>query len=202
MPARDRNRVNRALNDMKNDPLGGDITPLRGEYQGTFRRRVGSWRILFSVRSEIQTVISHDIRRRTSTTCPVCKSQLSAPTVAAPHTLTFTLNCPRCGSYLVGDQALRLLRDEFGRQRLRWAITSHAIRRMHSPGSAPHQVTPEWLQSAWAHEKSPSPQEQADTFIEYLGAADVALGNLVRCNPQHLTGLIGTADDPTLGKPR
>jgi hypothetical protein len=46
----------------------------------------------------------------------------------------------------------------------------------------------------------PNPREQADTFIEYLGAADVASGDLARCNPQHLTGLLGTADDPTRGE--
>jgi hypothetical protein len=131
--------------------------------------------------------------------CPVCKSKLSAPTVA-PHTRTFTFNCPRCGSYLLGDQALGLLQDQLGRQRLRWAITSHAIRRLYSPGTAPHQITTEWLQSVWANEKLPNPQEQANTFIEYLGATDVAPGGLVRCNPQHLTGLIGTADDPTRGE--
>jgi predicted RNA-binding Zn-ribbon protein involved in translation (DUF1610 family) len=61
--------------------------------------------------------------------CPVCRLTLSAPTLA-PHTRTFTFNCPRCGSYLVGDQALRLLQDELGRQRLRWAITSHAVNAM------------------------------------------------------------------------
>ena len=68
MPARDRERVNRALNEMKTDPYRGDTAPLRGEYQGAFRRRVGSWRILFTVKPDIETVIIHDIRRRTSST--------------------------------------------------------------------------------------------------------------------------------------
>jgi Txe/YoeB family toxin of Txe-Axe toxin-antitoxin module len=45
MPIRDRGRVNRALNEMKSDPLSGDITALRGDYQGLYRRRVGPWRI-------------------------------------------------------------------------------------------------------------------------------------------------------------
>ena len=68
IPARDQSRINRALNEMKQDSLSGDIARLRGEYQGAFRRRVGLWRIVFTLRPEIQTVIIHDIRRRTSTT--------------------------------------------------------------------------------------------------------------------------------------
>jgi hypothetical protein len=93
-----------------------------------------------------------------------------------------------------------MLQEERNRQPERWAITSHAIRRMYSPGSPPHKVTQAWLQSVWANEKLPSPQQQVDTFVQYLGAADVPSGNWVRCNPQHLTGLLGTADDPTRGE--
>ncbi len=68
MPARDRERINRALNQMKEGPLSGDIVPLRGAYDGAFRRRIGAWRIIFTVKLEFQTVIIHDILRRTSTT--------------------------------------------------------------------------------------------------------------------------------------
>jgi hypothetical protein len=34
MPVRDRERVNRAVNEMKGDPFQGDTAPLRGEYRG------------------------------------------------------------------------------------------------------------------------------------------------------------------------
>lgn len=68
MPVRERTRINRALNEMKEDPFSGDIAPLQGEYEGAYRRRVGSWRILFTVKPDREVVIIHDIRRRTSTT--------------------------------------------------------------------------------------------------------------------------------------
>jgi len=68
MPVRDRERVNRALNEMKDDPFSGDTAPLHGEYQGAYRRRVGAWRILFTVNQENQIVLVADIARRTSTT--------------------------------------------------------------------------------------------------------------------------------------
>ena len=64
---RDRERVIRALDDMKTDPLAGDITVLRGEYRGLYRRRVGSWRIIFALKTDRRAVLVGDIVRRTST---------------------------------------------------------------------------------------------------------------------------------------
>jgi mRNA-degrading endonuclease RelE of RelBE toxin-antitoxin system len=66
--ARDRQRINAALNEMRENPYGGDIVALRGEYRGLFRRRVGSWRIVFELDAERRRVLVHDILRRTSTT--------------------------------------------------------------------------------------------------------------------------------------
>jgi mRNA-degrading endonuclease RelE of RelBE toxin-antitoxin system len=53
---------------MKREPYSGDTKPLRGRHQGGFRRRVGSWRIIFAVKTEIRTVLVADITRRTSST--------------------------------------------------------------------------------------------------------------------------------------
>lgn len=78
--------------------------------------------------------------------CPVCRSQLSAPTVI-PNTRTLALNCPRCGSYDLTMEALHLLQDELAYRPLHWAITSHAIRQMPSSDASPHKVTTAWLQS-------------------------------------------------------
>jgi len=53
---------------MKIDPLSGDISALRGVYNGLYRRRVGSWRIIFGLKPDRRTVLVGDIVRRTSTT--------------------------------------------------------------------------------------------------------------------------------------
>jgi mRNA-degrading endonuclease RelE of RelBE toxin-antitoxin system len=68
IPARDRERIETALLQMKREPYSGDTKPLRGRHQGAFRRRVGSWRIIFAVKTEIRTVLVADITRRTSST--------------------------------------------------------------------------------------------------------------------------------------
>ena len=66
--ARDRQRINAALNAMKETPFSGDVTALKGEYRGLFRRRVGSWRIIFELDPNRHLVLVHDILRRSSTT--------------------------------------------------------------------------------------------------------------------------------------
>lgn len=126
--------------------------------------------------------------------CPVCKSRLLHP-IAEPHTRELALNCPRCGPYRITFEALSMLQDMAAHDR-RWAITSHAIRRMHAPNSEVFRATQQWLGSVWAIKKLPSPQEQADTLIDFLGSNN-APGDWIRCDPEHLAGLLGTVDDPT-----
>jgi hypothetical protein len=58
-------------------------------------------------------------------------------------------------------------------------------------------VTHPWLQGVWAHAGLPRPQEQADIFVQLLGGDDIAAGDWIPCDPQRLTGVLGTADDPT-----
>ena len=68
MPEQDRTRINRALAEMQTDPFSKDTIPLKGEYHGSYRRRVGSWRIVFEPYPDTQVIVIHDIIRRTSTT--------------------------------------------------------------------------------------------------------------------------------------
>jgi mRNA-degrading endonuclease RelE of RelBE toxin-antitoxin system len=51
---------------MKRDPRAGDTRPLHGRHQGAFRRRVGSWRIIFALKPDARTVLVAEIVRRTS----------------------------------------------------------------------------------------------------------------------------------------
>jgi mRNA-degrading endonuclease RelE of RelBE toxin-antitoxin system len=52
---------------MKDDPFSGDVVRLEAQ-PTAWRRRVGSWRILFDVDPTNRTVDVADIERRTSTT--------------------------------------------------------------------------------------------------------------------------------------
>jgi len=53
---------------MEQKPLAGDITPLKGPHQGSYRRRVGAFRIIFTVDPKDAVIAVADIARRTSTT--------------------------------------------------------------------------------------------------------------------------------------
>jgi mRNA-degrading endonuclease RelE of RelBE toxin-antitoxin system len=68
MPARDWQRIAQVLLNMEQEPLSGDVTPLKGPYAGSYRRRVGPWRIIFTLRSGNAVVAVADVVRRTSTT--------------------------------------------------------------------------------------------------------------------------------------
>jgi len=67
LPAREADRVRTALLSMRVDPFGGDIKRLTGQYPA-WRRRVGSYRILYDLYIDQRLIVVAGIVRRTSTT--------------------------------------------------------------------------------------------------------------------------------------
>ena len=66
-PKHERDRLVAALEQMRTDPLRGDVVRLRHE-RAAFRRRVGDWRLFFDL-DWIRTIIDvTDVVRRTTTT--------------------------------------------------------------------------------------------------------------------------------------
>jgi mRNA interferase RelE/StbE len=66
-PAKDQDRIAAALRAMSIDPFSGDIVKLEGDGE-RWRRRVGNYRVLFSVQAVTRMVVVSMIARRTSTT--------------------------------------------------------------------------------------------------------------------------------------
>ena len=66
IPATDLKRIMAALEAMQQDPLSGDVVKLKGT--DAFRRRVGNYRIIFSIDFKQLAVGIIDILRRTTTT--------------------------------------------------------------------------------------------------------------------------------------
>lgn len=50
LPQRFQERIAQAIDDLEVDPFAGDVRPLRGRHQGRYRKRVGRYRIIFSLR--------------------------------------------------------------------------------------------------------------------------------------------------------
>ena len=67
IPEKDRERVKAALLAIEDEPFSGDLVRLRAQ-PAAWRRRVGSYRILFDVDYEKRHVVVTAIVRRTSVT--------------------------------------------------------------------------------------------------------------------------------------
>src|SRR5215469_7530054 len=59
LPERDRRRIAAALVSVQRDPFSGDVVRLRGSAAG-YRRRVGAYRILFTLRLDEQHYPRHE----------------------------------------------------------------------------------------------------------------------------------------------
>ncbi len=50
LPTHRQAQIARAIDEMETDPMAGDVIPLKGaEWKGRFRKRVGSYRIIFAL---------------------------------------------------------------------------------------------------------------------------------------------------------
>jgi len=67
LPKDDANRIQAAIDEMEENPFQGDVTKLGGE-EDIWRRRVGSYRILYKVLTKKRLIYVYDLRRRTSST--------------------------------------------------------------------------------------------------------------------------------------
>ena len=66
-PAKDRSRILEGLESMAADPFSGDIIKLEDKGD-RWRRRIGEYRVFFSVDKPSRVVVISAIERRTSTT--------------------------------------------------------------------------------------------------------------------------------------
>jgi mRNA-degrading endonuclease RelE of RelBE toxin-antitoxin system len=66
IPASDLRRIMTAIEAMRTDPFSGDVVKLKGT--DAYRRRVGSYRIVFSIDFANLTILILDVLRRTTTT--------------------------------------------------------------------------------------------------------------------------------------
>ena len=67
LPAKERAKIHSALRDMRDNPFSGDIVRVKAQ-PAAWRRRVGSYRILYDVYPERLEIVVVGIVRRTSTT--------------------------------------------------------------------------------------------------------------------------------------
>jgi len=60
-------RIRSAIDEMETDPFAGDIVYLT-THESEYRRRVGDWRIFFSLKKDVGVIVVEHVRRRASNT--------------------------------------------------------------------------------------------------------------------------------------
>ena len=68
LPQRDAQRIIQALVRLRENPRMPDVIKLEGAAIGTYRYRIGNYRILFDINDQVRTVEVLDIRRRSQRT--------------------------------------------------------------------------------------------------------------------------------------
>ena len=57
LPSDRRARVEQAIDEMEENPFAGDVRPLKGpQWKGRFRKRVGEYRIIFTMDHKVRLV--------------------------------------------------------------------------------------------------------------------------------------------------
>ncbi|MEK7108586.1 MAG: type II toxin-antitoxin system RelE/ParE family toxin [Patescibacteria group bacterium] len=73
IPWNDAKRIERILVEFERSPFGGDIEKMEGE-RNVWRRRIGTYRIFYEVRTEQHTIFVFRIERRASSTYSLLNS--------------------------------------------------------------------------------------------------------------------------------
>jgi mRNA interferase RelE/StbE len=68
LPRNVQRRIAAAIDAMEADPFQGDVRPLRGQWQGYYRKRVGGYRIIFDADTGNHQVTILAIRSRSNQT--------------------------------------------------------------------------------------------------------------------------------------
>lgn len=131
--------------------------------------------------------------------CPICTTP--CPQTFAGPEVGYTIRCPRCGDfYLDTDAGLSFNRTFLQMQEAEAlvvrSVASHVIRRMTRAANRYPQVTRAVYEDV-LRRQMPSPQEQADNLIQWLGTLLVSTPERVVTFPTPLVAAtIGTADEP------
>jgi hypothetical protein len=99
-------------------------------------------------------------------TCPVCST---SPAKVSGWGPLVRVECARCGRFALTDSLAQDLPDFFKKNRRRAALMSHTIRRMQRDDGSVVTIVPDEVESYWKRDRLPTPMEQADELILWIG---------------------------------
>jgi hypothetical protein len=83
--------------------------------------------------------------------------------------------CPRCGDFILGGSADATIATELAKEPYRAALMSHTLRRACRPGEPVGPITTYSMPSYWGAGRLPTPQEQADSLVLWIGDSQPSL---------------------------
>ena len=114
----------------------------------------------------------------TTNTCPLCQAVLKSPPEPTDRDAD-RITCPRCGRYYLDGSFGAVLPRYAKEQPLNAALVSHIIRRAQA-GSKPPFLDAGLWESTVANVPPPSPAEQAENLILWLGSVQSTPGEYWR----------------------
>jgi hypothetical protein len=107
--------------------------------------------------------------------------------------------CQRCGDFVLGGSVDRTIEHELKQEPYRAALMSHTLRRAFRPGTPVGPITTYAMPSYWAAGRLPTPQEQADSLILWIGDNQSAPSARAEASEVMLDAWIGAALPRTAG---
>ena len=101
-------------------------------------------------------------------------------------------DCPRCGSFILASDAELALESAIAQVPLRASLMSHALRRTPTTGTM-HPIKQGELSAFWSAARLPTPLEQADRLILFIGDNQPTPDDWVEITPLALSALLGIA---------
>lgn len=126
--------------------------------------------------------------------CPICKYQLiNMETKTLGDYNDF--DCPNCGVYsLAGSFIRNVLKEWFQDSLKNSALLSHVIRKMQKEGFRP-KITVDFAEEVLENQTLPSPMDQADNLILWMGAHVEVFEEIQAIKPETHQAIIGAASN-------
>jgi hypothetical protein len=121
--------------------------------------------------------------------CIVCESPAAVGNVGSGDV---AYDCPRCGAFALSSSAAATLPPMLTEVPLRRSLMSHTLRRMQRPETSRlHKITTDGLPSFWAQGSLPTPSQQANALIGWIGDNQPTSFDLVEIRRSEIAAIIG-----------
>lgn len=126
--------------------------------------------------------------------CPLCSLPLAAPVKPYRDRDASSYTCSRCGTYGLTGSAEASLPHIAGEDPAKLGLLSHLVRRMQR-GAEPPLLATDYIEQLIKENAPPSPVEQVQNLVLWLGRTLPAPGQLVSLSSQEHRAIVGATTD-------